>query len=119
MLYYSFCAILILSNQNRKDVRYVFNLASILLGIAAIVFAVHSLQVRGCLICCTVCAGTTGLSLLCQLFALNYLAGIGDWAAIEDTIGARCLAAAVLLGVILVLTIAALIRSRKKGCETC
>ena len=97
----------------------ILNLASILLGLAAIVFAVHSLQVRGCLICCTISGGVTGLSLLCQLWQLNQLAGIGDWAAIEDTLGARCFAAAALLGIVLILNIAALLRSRKKDCETC
>lgn len=96
-----------------------FNLASILLGISAIVFAIHSLQVRGCLICCTVSGALTGISLLCQLVALKFLAQIGDWAAIEDTIGARCFAAVALLAVIVILNLGALLRGRKKGCETC
>ena len=95
------------------------NLASILLGLAAIVFAVHSVQVRGCLICCTATAALTGISVLCQLLELKKLAGIGDWAAIEDTIGARCFAAVVLIAVVLILNIAALLRGRNKGCTTC
>lgn len=96
-----------------------FNLASILLGLAAIVFAVHSIQVKGCLICCTVGLGTTGLSLLCQLLELKRLAGIGDFAAIDDTLGARCFAAGVLLAAVLILNLCALLRGRKQNCDNC
>ena len=102
-----------------SSVSYILDLSSILLGLAAIVFAVHSVQVKGCLICCTVGLGTIGLSLLCQLLELKRLAGIGDFSAIEDTLGARCFAAVVLIAVVLILNIAALLRGRKKSCSNC
>ena len=98
---------------------YVLNLTSILLGLAAIVFAIHSVQVKGCLICCTASLGLGGISVLCQLYELQRLSGIGDWAAIEDTLGARCFAGAILLAVLLILNIAALLRGRKKTCGNC
>ena len=98
---------------------YLLNLTSILLGLAAIVFAIHSIHVKGCLICCTASLGLGGISVLCQLFELQRLAGIGDWAAIEDTLGARCFAGAILLAVLLILNIAALLRSRKNNCGNC
>ena len=96
-----------------------YNIVSILLGLAALVFAIHAFQVKGCLICCTAGLGCCGISLLCQLLELNRLAGIGDWAAIEDTIGARVLAAGVLLVLSLGIQTAALLRGRKQGCENC
>ena len=98
---------------------YILNLSSILLGLAAIVFAIHSLQVKGCLICCTASLGMCGISILCQLFELKRLARIGDWAAVEDTLGARCFAGAGLLAVLLILHIAALVRGRNQKCDHC
>ena len=96
------------------------NLLSLILGIAALVFAIHSVQVKGCLICCTAGLGCCAISLLCQLLELNRLAGIRDWSAIDDTIGARVLAAGVLLVLSLGIQTAALLRSRKQsGCSNC
>ena len=102
-----------------SSISYSLNLASILLGIAAIVFAIHSVQVKGCLICCIASLSLCCISILCQLFQLKRLAAIGDWAAIEDTIGARCFAAVVLLSMVMILNIAALLRGRKKTCSNC
>ncbi len=102
-----------------SSVSYILDLGSILLGIAAIVFAIHSLQVRGCLICCTVSLGLGGISLLSQLLELKRLADIGDWAAIGDTLGARCFAAVVFLGLLLILNIGALLRGKKQNCTNC
>ena len=96
-----------------------FNSLSILLGIAAIVFAIHSLQVKGCLICCTVSGGLCGLALLCQLLELDRLAKITDASAIYDTVHARVLAAALLLVTVLGLNVLALLRGRKKDCGNC
>lgn len=96
-----------------------FNISSILLGIAALVFAIHSLQVRGCLICCTACGACCGLALLLQLAELDRLARIMDSAAIYDTVHARVLAGTVLLILCTVLNVLALLRGRKKasGCQ--
>ena len=94
------------------------NLLSVFLGLASLVFAVHALRVKGCLICCTVGFGTCGGALVCQLLELDRLAGIGDASAIYDTVRARALAAIALLTLNLVLHTAALLRGRK-GCGSC
>ena len=95
------------------------NILSLTLGAASLIFAVHALQVRGCLLCCTVSFGTCGGALLCQLLELYRLVQIPDTAAIYDTLRARCLAAAVLLTLNLLLHLAALLRGRQKQCQTC
>lgn len=102
-----------------SSVSYLYDICSIILGLAAIVFAVHSVQVKGCLICCTATATLTGISLLCQLLELKRLAGIGDFSAIDDTLGARCFAAGVLLAAVLILNLCALLRGKKKNCDNC
>ena len=94
---------------------YLFNILSIVLGICALVFAAHSLQVRGCLTCCTLSGICTGAALLCQLLELDRLAKIMDSSAIYDTIHARTLAAAALLALCAVLNICALLRGRKQN----
>lgn len=96
-----------------------YNILSLALGIAAIGFSIHSLQVKGCLICCTVSGGLCGLSLLCQLIDTDMLAKALDSSALFDTAHARVLAGAVLLAVCTALNVAALIRGRKKGCNNC
>ena len=70
------------------------NLLSLLLGIAAVVFAVHSVQVRGCLACCTLSGVCSSAALLCQLVEVNRLAQSPDVAAILDTAHARVVCAA-------------------------
>jgi len=95
------------------------NLASIFLGIASLIFAVHALQVRGCLICCTGSLLCCGSALLCQLWELYRLTLIADIAAIYDTAYARFLAGCVLLMLTFGLHLLALLRGRKKACETC
>ena len=96
-----------------------YNILSLLLGLAALVFAFHSAQVRGCLICCTVSGTLVGLSVLCQLIDLDRLAGIMDASAIYDTTHARVFAAAVLVTAVTALNLTALLRGRKKDCKTC
>ena len=93
------------------------NLLSLLLGIAAVVFAVHSVQVRGCLACCTLSGVCSSAALLCQLVDVNRLAQSPDVAAILDTAHARVVCAAVLLALCTVLNAVALIRSRSQ--QTC
>ena len=95
-----------------------YNIMSILLGLAALVFSLHSVQVRGCLICCTISGSLAGLSMLCQLLDLDRLSQIMDASAIYDTTHARVLAAAALVTAVTVLNITALLRSRKKDCKT-
>jgi len=89
------------------------NIASILLGLAALVFSIHSLQVKGCLTCCTLSGSLCGLSLLLQLAELDRLLKIADTAAIYDTLHARVLAGIALLTICTVLNVLALLRGRK------
>ena len=95
------------------------NILSIFLGLGGLVFAAHALRVRGCLICCTASLGCCGGALVCQLYELYRLTLIGDTAAIYDTARARFLAGAFLLAATLGTHLAALLRSRKKGCKDC
>ena len=95
------------------------NILSIFLGLGGLVFAVHALQVRGCLICCTASLGLCGGALVCQMYELYRLTLIGDTAAVYDTAHARFLAGGLLLAVTLGLHLVALLRSRKKGCKDC
>ena len=95
------------------------NLLSLLLGIAALVFAFHSMQVRGCLICSTASGFCCSASLLCQLLDNDRIAQLEDIAAMLDTAHARVVCGAVMLIACTLLNIAALLRSRKKECDTC
>lgn len=95
------------------------NLLSLLLGIAALVFAFHSMQVRGCLICSTASGFCCSASLLCQLLDNDRIAQLEDIAAMLDTAHARVVCGAALLITCTLLNIAALLRSRKKECDTC
>ena len=92
------------------------NLLSLALGIAAIVFAFHSLQVRGCLACCTLSGACCSAALLCQLMDNDRISRLEDVAAMLDTAHARVVCAAALLITCTVLNTIALLRSRKKGC---
>lgn len=96
-----------------------YHILSLVLGIAAIVFSIHSVQVKGCLICCTVSGGLCGLSLLLQLADLDRLSQIMDSSAIYDTTHARVFAGTVLLALVLGLNILALLRGRKKDRDCC
>lgn len=93
------------------------NLLSILLGVGALVFAVHALRVRGCLICCTASLGLCGGALVCQLYELYRLTLIGDTAAVYDTAHARFLAGSILLVLTLGIHLMALLsgKNRKQG----
>ena len=96
------------------------NILSLLLGLAALIFAIHSLQVRGCLICCTLSGFCCSASLLCQLLDNDRIARLEDIAAMLDTAHARVVCAAALLIACTVLNAIALIRSRKQsGCSNC
>lgn len=95
------------------------NLFSLLLGIAALVFAFHSVQVRGCLICSTLSGTCCSGALLCQLLDNDRIALIQDVAAMLDTAHARVVCGAALLILCTSLNVIALIRNRKEGCRTC
>jgi len=96
------------------------NLLSLLLGIAALAFAIHSVQVRGCLLCSTLSGECCSAALLCQLLDNDRIARIEDVAAMLDTAHARVVCGAVLLIACTGLNVIALLRSRKKtGCESC
>lgn len=92
------------------------NLLSLLLGLAALVFSIHSLRVRGCLTCCTLSGLCCALSLLCQLLDNDRLARLENISAVLDTAHARAVCASVLLTLCTVLNLLALLRSRKKRC---
>jgi len=109
---------LFLPKKRKKGI--VLNLLSLLLGIAALAFAVHSVQVRGCLICSTVSGACCSASLFCQLLDNDRIAQIQDVAAMLDTAHARVVCSTALLIVCTGLNLLALVRSRKKeGCQTC
>ena len=109
---------LILPSKRKKV--FSLNLFSLLLGIAALVFAFHSVQVRGCLICSTLSGACCSGALLCQLLDNDRIAQLEDIAAMLDTAHARVVCGAVLLLLCTVLNVIALLRSRKKkGCESC
>ena len=93
-----------------------FNLSSLVLGLAAWVLAVlavmgkqanksHRFSVSSFSLC--------SVSLLLQIFEVNNRVNLNDFSAIIDTIRAVILAACVLVGVTVILNIAALIRNRK------
>ena len=96
------------------------NILSLVLGIAAIVFAIHSIRVRGCLACCTLSGVCCSSALLCQLVDNDRIARLTDVAAMLDTAHARAVCAAVLLTVCTALNVVAVIRSRKQqNCNDC
>ena len=96
------------------------NLLSLLLGIACLLFAVHSVQVKGCLICSTLSGFCCSASLLCQLMDNDRIARMEDIAAMLDTAHARVVCSMVLLGFCTALNLAALLRSRNQtGCKEC
>ena len=96
------------------------NLLSLLLGIACLLFAVHSVQVKGCLICSTLSGFCCSASLLCQLMDNDRIARMEDIAAMLDTAHARVVCGAVLLIACTVLNGIALMRSRNQtGCKEC
>ena len=98
------------------------NLLSLLLGIAALVFAVHSIQVRGCLICSTLSGFCCSASLLCQLADNDRISQLEDIAAMLDTAHVRVVCGGVLLVLCTALNVIALLRySRQKNnaCKSC
>ena len=96
------------------------NLLSLLLGLAALAFALRSIQVKGCLICSTLSGLGCSAALLCQLMDNDRIAEIQDVAAMLDTAHARAVCGAVLLMVCTALNLTALLRSKKQSdCESC
>ena len=96
------------------------NLLSLILGLAALVFAVRSIQVRGCLICSTLSGFCCSASLLCQLLDNDRIAQLQDIAAMLDTAHARVVCAGTLLIACTMLNVIALIRSKKQNrCSSC
>ena len=96
------------------------NLLSLLLGIAALVFSIHSVQVKGCLTCSTLSGFCCSASLLCQLMDNDRIARMEDITAMLDTAHARVVCSMVLLGFCTALNLAALLRSRNQtGCQEC
>ncbi|MBQ8358342.1 MAG: hypothetical protein IJX37_00305 [Oscillospiraceae bacterium] len=92
----------------------VLNILSVLLGLVSLGFGVNSFDKKGSLTFCTVSLGCCGGAVLAQLLELSRLAKSNDWAAIQDTVGARAGAAAVLLIAALGLNVFALLRGQKK-----
>ena len=90
-----------------------WNLASIGLGLLALGLGFAAISRKGNAL--PVCFSLTAccFSLLGQLVELRYLTVIGDWAAVEDTVGARVFAAVFLLTLTLFLNLIALLRDRK------
>lgn len=93
-----------------------FNLLSLALGLAAILFAIHSIRVHFCPACCilsfTCCCG----ALTSQLLEVRHLVDIGDWSALMDTMDAVIFAAAVLFALTVFLNLLALlIRKETSG----
>ena len=98
------------------------NLISLLLGIAAVMFSVHNVRVRGCQICSTLSGVCCSTALLCQLLDNDRIARLEDIAAMLDTAHARVVCGAVLLGLCTVLNLTALLlRSGKQDsrCKNC
>lgn len=94
------------------------NLISLILGFAALGFAVYSAKAKGCLSCTTLSGLCCSASLLCQLLDNDRLAQLEDICAILDTAHARAVCAAVLLILTSVLNILALLRNRQKNQKT-
>ena len=91
-----------------------YNILSLLLGLASLVFAAHSLRVRFCPACCCLSFAGCGGALLFQLLEVRRLVGIHDWSALLDTMDAVALAAGTLLAAALLLNLLALLRGRNR-----
>lgn len=102
-------------NRKKKEGCFM-NILSLILGIAALVLALHSVRVRGCLICSTVSGACCSASLLCQLMDNDRIARLEDIAAMLDTAHARVVCGNLLLIACTGLNVLALIRSRKSCC---
>ena len=74
------------------------NMASIVLGVVSLAFALCGIRRNGCLHCCTGSLVSCGLALVLQIGELYRLTLVGDVAAIYDTAYARLVAACWLLG---------------------
>ena len=91
------------------------NLLSLILGLAALVFTVRSIRVRGSLICSTFSGFCCSVSLLCQLLDNDRISQLQDVAAMLDTAHARVVCGSVLLIGCTALNLAALLRSKKRS----
>lgn len=95
----------------------ILNLGSLLLGIGAWLWAIAAITAATAAAShrfATFSFGFCVFSLLLQLAEVKNRAAIGDYAAIEDTIGAVVFAAAVLSLITIALNLAALIKTRNK-----
>ena len=90
-----------------------YNLLSLLMGLAAIFCSILSLKRKGSLLWCTVSGFFCGASLLCQLIDTERLSKIMDSSAIYDTAHGRVVAGVILLTVVTALNLAALLSSGK------
>lgn len=93
------------------------NIGSLVLGLGSWVFAVVAIITpRACeshkktVVSFVLCV----ISLLCQLIEISNRAGIGDYAAIEDTMRAVLIAAVVMIIITVVLNVVAAIKVEKK-----
>ena len=89
-----------------------YNLLSILLGLAAFGFAIHSIQVRFCPTCCILSFACCGGALVCQFLEIRRRVQISDWSALMDTMDAVVFAAFILLAVTLLLNFVSLFRKK-------
>ena len=89
-----------------------YNLLSILLGLAAFGFAIHSIHVRFCPICCVLSFSFCGASLVSQLLEIRRRVSTSDWSALMDTVDAVVFAAVSLLSITLVMNLLALARKK-------
>ena len=94
----------------------VFNIGSLALGFGAWIFGIFAIRAKTPRSQAnTVCSFSFCIiSLLLQLFEVQHRVNIGDYAAIEDTIGAIRVAAVALAFVTIAFNIVALLKSRKK-----
>lgn len=98
------------------QISVILNIGSLALGLGAWIFAVFAICKKEPISHANaVCSFSfCVLSLLLQLFEVQNRVNIGDYAAIEDTIGAVNIAAVTLLFVTILLNIAAFLKARKK-----
>lgn len=92
-----------------------FNIGSLILGLAAWVLPFASLGKRDRFAFC--CLGSFGcciLSLLLQLLEIKRRVGLEDWSALMDTIHAVVLAAVVMIVVMLACNLIALLRTARR-----
>ena len=94
-----------------------FNIGSLILGIGAWLFAglaIAASKASASHKNTLVSFSLSSISLVFQLFEINSLVLLSDYAAIEDTIRARLIASVVLVSVTMILNFVALVKAKKK-----